>query len=92
MVRKGRLQPGRMFLVDTAAGRIVEDEQIKAHLAAEHPYQEWIDQHSVRLSELPEREHVRHSRSSVVRRQRTFGYTEEELKILLEPMASYNFV
>ncbi len=87
VVRKGRLQPGRMFLVDTAAGRIVEDEQIKAHLAAEHPYQEWIDQHSVRLSELPEREHVRHSRSSVVRRQRTFGYTEEELKILLEPMA-----
>jgi len=88
VVRKGRLQPGRMFLVDTAAGRIVEDEEIKTTLAAEHPYEEWIDEHAVRLADLPEREHVSHSRSSVVRRQRTFGYTEEELKVLLEPMAT----
>ena len=88
VVRKGRLQPGRMFLVDTAAGRIVEDDEIKSTLAAEQPYQEWIDSHAVRLADLPEREHVSHSRSSVVRRQRTFGYTEEELKVLLEPMAT----
>ncbi len=88
VVRKGRLQPGRMFLVDTAAGRIVEDDEIKTTLAAEQPYKEWIDSHAVRLADLPEREHVSHSRSSVVRRQRTFGYTEEELKVLLEPMAT----
>jgi glutamate synthase (NADPH/NADH) large chain len=87
IVRKGRLQPGRMLLVDTAAGRIVEDDEVKSALAAEHPYAQWIADNSVRLSELPEREHVTHSRASVVRRQRTFGYTEEELKILLEPMA-----
>jgi len=87
VVRKGRLQPGRMLLVDTGAGRIVEDDEVKTALAAEHPYEEWVERHAVRLSELPDREHVTHSRSSVVRRQRTFGYTEEELKILLEPMA-----
>ncbi|MCB2411568.1 glutamate synthase large subunit, partial [Demequina sp. TTPB684] len=87
IVRKGRLQPGRMLLVDTKAGRIVEDDEVKSALAAEHPYAEWIAKHSVRLAELPEREHVTHSRASVVRRQRTFGYTEEELRILLEPMA-----
>ena len=87
IVRKGRLQPGRMLLVDTAAGRIVEDDEIKSALAAERPYQEWVDTHTVRLADLPDREHISHSSSSVVRRQRTFGYTEEELKILLEPMA-----
>jgi len=88
VVRKGRLQPGRMFVVDTASGRIVEDDEIKTSLAAQHPYQEWIDEYSIRLANLPEREHITHSRSSVVRRQRTFGYTQEELKVLLEPMAS----
>ncbi|WP_291377962.1 glutamate synthase large subunit [Demequina sp.] len=89
VVRKGRLQPGRMLLVDTAAGRIVEDDEVKSALAAEQPYAQWIADNSVRLAELPEREHVTHSRASVVRRQRTFGYTEEELKILLEPMARF---
>ncbi len=87
IVRKGRLQPGRMFLVDTAAGRIVEDDEIKTSLATDHPYGEWAEAQAVRLSNLPDREHVTHSRASVVRRQRAFGYTEEELKILLEPMA-----
>ncbi len=87
IVRKGRLQPGRMLLVDTAAGRIVEDDEVKSELAAEHPYAQWVADNAVRLSELPDREHVTHSRASVVRRQRTFGYTEEELKILIEPMA-----
>ena len=87
VVRKGRLQPGRMFLVDTAAGRLIEDEEIKAELAAEHPYAEWLDNGIVHLEELPEREHVVHTHTSVVRRQQTFGYTEEELRILLAPMA-----
>ncbi len=87
VVRKGRLQPGRMLLVDTAAGRIVEDDEIKTRLAAEHPYAEWVAEHTVRLSDLPDREHIAHSTHSVNRRQRTFGYTEEELKVLLAPMA-----
>jgi len=87
VVRKGRLQPGRMLLVDTAAGRIIEDEEIKSRLAAQNPYAQWVAEHTVRLSELPEREHIVHSSQSVNRRQRTFGYTEEELKVLLAPMA-----
>jgi len=88
IVRKGRLEPGRMFLVDVAQGRIVEDEEIKSQLAAQQPYAEWLAEHAVRLEELPEREHVSHSASSVRRRQRAFGYTEEELKVILSPMAA----
>ena len=87
IVRKGRLQPGLMFLVDTDAGRIIEDDEIKAELAAAAPYQEWLDEGLVHLEELPEREHIVHSSGSVARRQQTFGYTDEELKILLDPMA-----
>ncbi|MDN4474267.1 glutamate synthase large subunit [Demequina sp. SYSU T00192] len=86
VIRKGRLQPGRMFLVDTAEGRIVEDEEIKSALAAEHPYEQWVSDNAIRLSEVPDREHISHSARSVQRRQRAFGYTEEELKILLAPM------
>ncbi|MDU0368638.1 glutamate synthase large subunit [Microbacterium sp. KSW4-17] len=84
--RRGRLQPGRMFLVDTAQRRIVEDEEIKADLAALHPWGEWVDKGRVKLSELPEREHIVHPIASITRRQRTFGYTEEEVRILLTPM------
>ena len=79
VVRKGRLQPGRMFLVDTAAGRIREDDEIKAELAAEHPYDEWLRNGIIHLDDLPDREHVVYTRESVLRRQQTFGYTEEEL-------------
>jgi len=87
IVRKGRLQPGLMFLVDTDAGRIIEDDEIKAGLASAAPYQEWLDEGLVHLDELPEREHIVHTSGSVARRQQTFGYTDEELKILLDPMA-----
>ena len=88
IVRKGRLQPGRMFLVDLDEHRIVEDEQIKSALAAEHPYDEWLHAGVVRLEDLPEREHIVHTHSSVTRRQQVFGYTEEELRLLLAPMGS----
>ncbi|MGK5628323.1 glutamate synthase large subunit [Streptomyces sp. URMC 123] len=88
VVRKGRLQPGRMFLVDTAQHRIVEDDEIKAALAAEHPYQEWLEAGIIELGDLPEREHIVHTHASVTRRQQTFGYTEEELRVLLAPMAT----
>ncbi|WP_338695537.1 glutamate synthase large subunit [Streptomyces sp. Q6] len=87
VVRKGRLQPGKMFLVDTAEHRIIEDDEIKAGLAAEQPYAEWLEAGEIELSDLPEREHIVHTHASVTRRQQTFGYTEEELRILVAPMA-----
>lgn len=87
VVRKGRLQPGKMFLVDTAEHRIIEDDEIKASLAAEQPYAEWLETGEIELEDLPEREHIVHTHASVTRRQQTFGYTEEELRVLLAPMA-----
>jgi len=84
--RRGRLRPGRMFLVDTAQHRIIEDEEIKSELATMHPWREWLDKGCVRLADLPEREHIVHPIASITRRQRTFGYTEEEVRILLTPM------
>ena len=87
VVRKGRLQPGKMFLVDTAAGRVIEDEEIKESLAGEHPYQEWLTHELIHLEALPEREHIVHTRDSVARRQQTFGYTQEDLRLIIEPMA-----
>ncbi|WZH53950.1 MAG: glutamate synthase large subunit [Nocardioides alkalitolerans] len=88
IVRKGRLQPGKMFLVDTAEHRIVEDEEIKSTLAAEQPYAEWLADGLLHLKDVPEREHVVHTHASVTRRQQVFGYTEEELRVLLTPMAN----
>ncbi|NQY55034.1 MAG: glutamate synthase large subunit [Ilumatobacteraceae bacterium] len=87
VVAKGRLQPGKIFLIDTRQGRIIDDEEIKAELAAEYPYGRWLDEGMVDFRELPEREHVVFSHDSVLRRQQMFGYTHEELKILLAPMA-----
>ncbi len=87
VITKGRLQPGKMFLIDTEAGRIIDDEEIKMSLAAEHPYAEWIDQGIVELQDLPAREHKVFSHDSVLRRQQMFGYTHEELKVIIAPMA-----
>lgn len=88
VVRKGRLQPGRMFLVDTDEHRIIEDEEIKTQLAAEHPYDEWLHAGLIHLDDVPDREHIVHTHASVTRRQQVFGYTEEELRVLLTPMAN----
>ncbi|MGY2080926.1 glutamate synthase large subunit [Modestobacter sp. SYSU DS0657] len=88
VVAKGRLQPGRMFLVDTAVGRIVSDEEVKGALASEQPYDDWLHAGLVHLPQLPERRRARPSHESVVRRQLLFGYTEEELRILVQPMAA----
>jgi glutamate synthase (NADPH/NADH) large chain len=85
--RKGRLQPGKMFLVDIEQGRIIEDGEIKDELANAAPYGKWLEDGMVKLSELPSREHIVYPHSSVVRRQRAFGYTEEDLRILITPMA-----
>jgi glutamate synthase (NADPH/NADH) large chain len=87
VVKKGRLQPGKMFLIDTAQGRIIDDEEIKMQLASEHPYSEWLEQGLTHLADLPDREHIVHSHDSVMRRQQMFGYTEEELKVILAPTA-----
>ncbi|NDE72058.1 MAG: glutamate synthase subunit alpha, partial [Actinobacteria bacterium] len=87
VVRKGRLQPGRMFLVDINEGRIIEDDEIKDSLANAAPYGEWLHAGIVRLAELPAREHIIYPHSSVLRRQRAFGYTEEELRVIITPMA-----
>jgi glutamate synthase (NADPH/NADH) large chain len=88
IVAKGRLQPGKMFLVDTARGEILSDADVKAELAAEHPYGEWLHAGLINLEDLPRREHVVFSHESVTRRQQIFGYTEEELRVLITPMAT----
>jgi glutamate synthase (NADPH/NADH) large chain len=86
VARRGRLRPGKMFLVDTVAGRIIGDDEIKSELASSKPWGEYIERGRIRLADLPEREHIVHTPASVQRRQRTFGYTEEEVRILLAPM------
>ena len=88
IVAKGRLQPGRMFLVDTARGEIVPNRAVKDELAAARPYAEWLHAGLIQLADLPEREHVVFGHESVTRRQQVFGYTEEELRVLLTPMAT----
>ena len=87
VVRKGRLRPGKMFLVDTEAGRLIEDEEVKGELAASKPWGQWLADGRINLADLPEREHIVHTSASVTRRQRTFGYTAEEVRILVTPMA-----
>jgi len=87
IVRKGRLQPGKMFLVDTLNGRIIDDDEIKSEVAALEPWGDWLQANRINLSDLPDREHISHTSTSVNRRQRTFGYTEEDLRMLLAPIA-----
>ncbi|WP_230973390.1 glutamate synthase large subunit [Aeromicrobium terrae] len=87
ITRKGRLEPGKMFLLDLAEHRVIEDAEIKAKLAAEHPYDEWLYSGLVRFEDLPDLEHIVHTHASVTRRQQVFGYTEEELRILIAPIA-----
>ena len=83
---KGRIQPGRMFLVDTAAGRIVDDDEIKDNLAAQHPYGEWLAREQIHIEQLPMRRSLTPQYSRLVSFQRQFGYTEEEIRLVLEPM------
>jgi glutamate synthase domain-containing protein 1 len=85
---KERLHPGRIFLIDTAQGRIVDDREIKSELARQHPYADWLAAHLVQIEDLPEAPHgppVAHE--TVLERQRAFGYTGEDLRVLLAPMA-----
>ena len=87
--KKGRLQPGKMFLVDTVEGRIVTDKEIKQQLSYRQPYAQWLRDNQITLDQLPEPPRVHGSdHKTIVTRQRAFGYSEEDLKMLLEPMAS----
>jgi glutamate synthase (NADPH/NADH) large chain len=88
VLMKGRLQPGRMFLIDTEAGRIVEDEEIKRQVASERPYRQWLDEHLLHLEDLPAAPEVPvPDHDTLVQRQMAFGYTFEDLRVLLMPMA-----
>jgi len=86
--RKGRLQPGKMFLVDTVEGRIVSDKEIKERLYSRRPYAEWLAGNQVTLDQLadPSREHHT-DQDTLLSRQRAFGYTDEDIKMILAPMA-----
>jgi glutamate synthase (ferredoxin) len=85
---KGRLQPGRMFLVNMSEGRIVADEEIKHQIATEHPYREWINQHMIDIANLKDAEVVAETEvPELIQRQMAFGYSFEDLRMLLTPMA-----
>ena len=86
---KGRLQPGKMFLVDTVEGRIVSDKEIKSRLASQQPYADWLKENQITINHLPEpaRTHPPNP-ETLLRRQRAFGYTDEDLRMILAPMAS----
>ena len=89
VIAKGRLQPGRMFLVDTSQGRIVGDDELKGALAAAHPYEAWVQAAMVRLEDLPEPAHVMGpDHETVLRRQEVFGYSAEDVKLIIDPMAT----
>ncbi|HYG36698.1 MAG TPA: glutamate synthase central domain-containing protein, partial [Clostridia bacterium] len=88
VLQKGRLQPGRMFLIDTEEGRIVADEEIKQKIASEHPYRAWLDENLIRLADVPDPGVAAESdHKTVTQRQMAFGYSWEELRILMVPMA-----
>ncbi|MDP3921174.1 MAG: glutamate synthase large subunit [Candidatus Omnitrophota bacterium] len=88
VLKKGRLEPGRMFLVDTREGRIISDEEIKTKIAAEQPYRKWLNENIIDLQELPEAPHVHGpDHKTVLLRQKAFGYTFEDLRVLMAPMA-----
>ncbi len=88
VVARGRLAPGKMFLVDTAEGRIISDDEVKDGLSAGQPYGAWLHAGVLRFADLPARRALVPEHSQVLRKQRQFGYTEEELKLILTPMAA----
>jgi len=96
VLSKGRLEPGRMFLVDTAQGRIIADEELKRHMATAQPYRQWLDEYLTPIENLPEPPAIigngRHTPDSfdhddIIQRQQAFGYTFEDLRLIMGPMA-----
>jgi glutamate synthase (NADPH/NADH) large chain len=88
IVMKGRLQPGRMFIADLEQGRIISDEEVKEEICSRHPYEDWLKQYKIKLAEVPEPqgEFKRSDASTLLKRQISFGYTSEDLRMVLEPM------
>ncbi len=87
VLRLGRLQPGKLFLVDLEQGRIIDDSDVKRRISTQQPYGEWYARNAVRFADLPPAEQVTLSDQPLHRRQRAFGYSQEDLRVLLEPMA-----
>jgi glutamate synthase (ferredoxin) len=87
IVRKGRLQPGKMFLVDTREGRIIDDTELKQKITTDKPYRQWLNDNLVRLADLPAERVPEPNHETVLLRQQIFGYTHEDLRILMAPMA-----
>ncbi|WP_304944135.1 glutamate synthase central domain-containing protein, partial [Vallitalea guaymasensis] len=88
IIKKGRLEPGKMFLIDTNEGRIISDEEIKKELSSEKPYKKWVDKNKLTLEDLPyPHDPAVLSQDRIIRIQKVFGYTEEELKRIIAPMA-----
>ncbi len=87
---KGRLQPGKMFVVNMEEGRIIPDEELKAEICGRHPYQQWLDEHKIMINDLPEsiRPYTKYSEESLLKRQISAGLTTEDLRMILAPMAS----
>src|SRR5436305_9846831 len=84
---KGRLQPGKMLLIDTREARIIDDTELKHKIAAEKPYRQWLNSNMLRLADLPEHPVPAPSHETVLLRQQVFGYTHEDLRFLMGPMA-----
>ena len=89
VISKGRLQPGKMFIVDMEQGRIIPDEEVKADICSRQPYQEWLDEYKIKTSVLPKsiRPYQNYSEDVLLKRQITFGYTSEDLRMILAPMS-----
>ncbi|GAA4467773.1 glutamate synthase large subunit [Nibrella saemangeumensis] len=89
VVKKGRLQPGKMFVVDLEQGRIIADEELKADICSRQPYQEWLDEYKMKISglEAPVRSYNRYDEKTLLKRQKAFGMTSEDLRMILAPMA-----
>ncbi|MDR0674262.1 MAG: glutamate synthase subunit alpha [Zoogloeaceae bacterium] len=89
IAKKWRLQPGKMFLIDMDQGRVIDDKELKDALAASHPYREWIEKVRIRLDEVPAAEEsADDSATALLDRQQAFGYTQEDIKFILAPMAA----
>ena len=87
ILRKGRLQPGKLFLVDLEQGRIVPNDEVKGTIASRQPYGEWFEREVVRLADLPQRQPRAAPTESLRQRQIAFGYTQEDMKVILAPLA-----
>ncbi len=88
IIEKGRLQPGRMFLIDFETGRMIPDDEVKQEVANRLPYGEWLDRQRIELAELPQHQHHQLDAATLSERMQTFGYTQETLQFMLQPMVT----